>query len=168
MANLCYPRKYTWCVLAGTGHQWLCINSYRLVEHSQEKRQHFNSLIFSSKYIYRTNPIYRLVPNTAKFQVPDLFHLPASKAGALHSFFSLFGSSPPQCPQFSLTWGAGHRKLSLLTLLLWSSQGTKAYSYKPLPYTTVSEVKGLNNLWHSHWEMNDFINNAWHHTSFTW
>ena len=42
------------------------------------------------------------------------------------------------------------------------------YPQKPIPYTTVSQVKNLNNLWCSHWEMNDFINNAWHYTSFTW
>ena len=49
----------------------------------------------SSKYIWRTNPIHRLVPNTARFQLPDLHHLPESKAGAPHLFVSLFGSSPP-------------------------------------------------------------------------
>jgi len=27
-------RECTWCVLGGTGHQWLYINLYRLVEHS--------------------------------------------------------------------------------------------------------------------------------------
>ena len=58
--------------------------------------------------------MHRLVTNTARFQVPDLLHLPAPKSGALPLFFSLFGSSPLQCPQFFLSWGAGYHKLSLL------------------------------------------------------
>ena len=47
--------------------------------HIETRTQHFNTLIFSSKYIQRTKPIHRLVPNTARIQVPDLLHLSALK-----------------------------------------------------------------------------------------
>jgi len=59
-------------------------------------------------------------------------------------FFSLFWTSPPQCPQFSLTWGAGYHKLSLPTLFLWSSQGTKVYGYIIQP-STLRSVSRLTN-----------------------
>ena len=46
-----------------------------------------------------------LVPNTARFQVPDLLHLPAPNAGTLYLFFSLFGSSPPPMSPVLLDMG---------------------------------------------------------------